>query len=118
MSPAFPSQPGIEVTPEQAEAALASGEAVLVDVREGYEWEAGRVPGAEHIELERLASRSDDLAKDATLIFQCRLGARSAMAAEAFRGAGFDAWSMAGGLERWVQEGRALEPEDGTVAPH
>ena len=25
---------------------------------------------------------------------------------------------MAGGLERWAQEGRPLEPEDGTVAPH
>jgi rhodanese-related sulfurtransferase len=118
MTPAFPSQPGIEVTPEQAEQAVAEGKARVIDVREGYEWAAGRIAGAEHIELERLASRSDDLPKDVTLIFQCRLGARSAMAAEAFRGAGFDAWSMAGGLERWAQEGRPLEPEGGTVAPH
>ena len=118
MSPAFPSQPGIEVTPEQAERALADGQARVIDVREEYEWDAGRIDGAQHIELERLASLSDELPKDTTLIFHCRLGARSAMAAEAFRGAGFDAWSMAGGLERWAQEGRPLTPEGGTVADH
>ncbi|MCW3011433.1 MAG: rhodanese-like protein [Solirubrobacterales bacterium] len=118
MSPAFPSEPGIEVTPEQTEQALADGTAILVDVREGYEWDAGRVEGATHIELERLASKSDELPKNTTIIFNCRLGARSAMAAQAFRGAGFDAWSMAGGLERWHAEGRPLVPEDGTVADH
>ena len=118
MSPAFPSEPGIEVSPEQAEEAVAEGKAIVVDVREDYEWEAGRIEGAEHIELEHLASRSDDLPKDTTLIFQCRLGSRSAMAAQAFRGAGFDAWSMAGGLQRWHDEGRPLVPDGGTVADH
>ncbi len=118
MTPAFPSEPGIEVTPEQAQQAIADGTAILVDVREDYEWDAGRIGGSEHIELERLASKSDDLPKDSTIIFSCRLGARSAMAAQAFRGAGFDAWSMAGGLERWHAEGRPLVPEDGAVADH
>lgn len=118
MTPAFPSEPGIEVTPEQAQEALAEGKAILVDVREGYEWEAGRVEGARHVELERLASESDSLPKDTTIIFNCRLGARSAMAAQAFRGAGFDAWSMAGGLQRWHDEGRPLVPEGATVADH
>ncbi len=118
MSPAFPSEPGIEVTPEQAQQALADGSAILVDVREQYEWDEGRIADARHIELERLASQSDDLPKDTTIIFSCRLGARSAMAAQAFRGAGFDAWSMAGGLQRWHDEGRPLTPEGGTVADH
>ena len=118
MTPAFPSEPGIEVTPEQTQQALAAGTAVLIDVREQYEWDAGRIEGAEHIELERLASRSDDLPKDTTLIFSCRLGARSAMAAQAFRGAGFDAWSMAGGVKRWDDEQRPLVPEGASVADH
>lgn len=118
MTPAFPSQPGIDVTPQQTEQALADGSAIVVDVREGYEWDAGRIAGAQHVELERLASKSDELARDTTIIFHCRLGARSAMAAEAFRGAGFDAWSMAGGLERWKDEGRPLVPDGATVADH
>jgi hypothetical protein len=40
------------------------------------------------------------------------------MAAQAFRAAGFEAFSMRGGLVRWAQEQRALEPEDGYVAEH
>jgi len=40
------------------------------------------------------------------------------MAAQAFRGAGFEAYSMTGGLVRWAQEQRALSPEDGYVADH
>jgi rhodanese-related sulfurtransferase len=40
------------------------------------------------------------------------------MAAQAFRGAGFDAYSMRGGLQRWAREGRPLSPEDGYVAEH
>jgi rhodanese-related sulfurtransferase len=31
------------------------------------------------------------------------------MAAQAFREAGFDAYSLAGGMERWEQEGRPVE---------
>jgi rhodanese-related sulfurtransferase len=40
------------------------------------------------------------------------------MAADAFRKAGYEAYSLDGGLEAWTAEGRPLEPEDGTVADH
>jgi hydroxyacylglutathione hydrolase/adenylyltransferase/sulfurtransferase len=40
------------------------------------------------------------------------------MAAKAFRASGFEAYTMSGGLVRWVQEGRALVPADGHVADH
>jgi hydroxyacylglutathione hydrolase/adenylyltransferase/sulfurtransferase len=110
--------PDIEITPEQAKELLADGNAQLVDVRETYEWEAGRIAGARHIELERLASQAETIDKDRPVIFQCRLGARSAMATQAFRTAGYEAYSMAGGLKRWHEEGLPLEPEDGSVADH
>ena len=112
------SEPGIEITPQQAKEMLDAGEAQLVDVRESYEWDAGRIAGARHIELERLASQAATIDKDRPVIFQCRLGARSAMATQAFRTAGYEAWSMAGGLQRWADEGLPLEPEDGRVADH
>jgi rhodanese-related sulfurtransferase len=118
MTPAFPASHGLEVTPEATEQALRNDEAVVIDVRQTYEWDAGRIDGARHIELERLAGQSDAIPRDQTVIFQCRLGARSAMAAEAFRAAGFDAYTMTGGLERWVAEGRPIVPEGGHVAPH
>ena len=110
--------PEIEVTPEHTEQALADGSAQVVDVREPYEREAGRIAGSRHIELQDLPAQSETLERDRPVIFQCRSGSRSLMAAQAFRRAGFDAWSMAGGLERWVQEGREIEPADGKVAPH
>jgi rhodanese-related sulfurtransferase len=40
------------------------------------------------------------------------------MAANAFRRAGYDAYSLDGGLEAWVERGLPLEPGDGQVADH
>jgi rhodanese-related sulfurtransferase len=111
--------PDIDVPPrEVADRLGADPDFQLVDVREGYEWEAGRIAGARHIELERLAGRAAEIDRERPVIFQCRLGARSSMAARAFRAAGYEAYSMAGGLTRWVAEGLPLEPEGGQVAPH
>jgi rhodanese-related sulfurtransferase len=110
--------PEIEVTPEHTAEALADGSAQLIDVREPYEREAGHIAGSRHVELQDLAAKADTVDRDRPVIFQCRSGARSLMAAQAFRRAGYDAWSMAGGLEQWVAEGRELEPADGKVAPH
>ena len=108
----------IEVTPEQTQAAIADDSAQIIDVRETYEWEAGRIDRALHIELEHLASNAAKIDTNRPVIFHCRLGARSAMAAQAFRGVGIDAYSMAGGLQRWSDEGRPLTPEGGVVADH
>jgi rhodanese-related sulfurtransferase len=110
--------PEIEVTPEQTEAALADGSAQIVDVREPYERDAGYIPGSVHIEMGALAAQAETLDRDRQVIFQCRSGARSLMAAQAFRRAGFDAWSMAGGLEQWAHEGREMAPDGASVAPH
>jgi len=52
------------------------------------------------------------------VVFQCRVGNRSAFATEAFRNAGYDAYNLAGGIEAWREAGLPLEPEDATVAPH
>jgi len=106
----------VDVTPEQVQ--QRGDDVQLVDVREPYEWEAGHIEGARHIELERLASQAETLDRGRPLYLYCRLGARSGMAANAFRRAGFDAYSMVGGLERWDAEGRPLAPEGGSVAPH
>jgi len=109
--------PDIEVTPQRTREMLDSGDALVVDVREPYEREAGHIEGTRHIELERLSSQADTLPRDRPVVFHCRLGARSAMAAQAFRAAGYDAWSMAGGLQRWHEEGLPVDG-GGEVADH
>ena len=107
-----------DVSPEQVSESLAKGEAQLVDVREPYEWEAGHIAGAHHIELERLAFRADEIDKERPVIFHCRLGRRSAMATEAFLASGYDAYNMTGGIQAWAEKGLPLDPEDGHVAEH
>ena len=109
--------PQIEVSPERAKELLDRGEAVVVDVREPYEREAGHIEGSRHVELERVAAQAATLPRDQPIVFHCRLGARSAMAAQAFRQAGYDAWSMAGGLQRWHDEGLTVDG-GGEVADH
>jgi hydroxyacylglutathione hydrolase/adenylyltransferase/sulfurtransferase len=108
----------LEVSTDQTAHALADGSAQVVDVREAYEREAGHIAGTDHIELGQLASSAETLDRDRPVIFACRAGSRSLMAAQAFRRAGFDAYSMAGGLSRWADEGRPLAPDDGYVADH
>ena len=110
--------PAYELTPSQVREALEKNEIVLVDVREPYEWEAGRIGGARHIELERLAARADEVPTDRPVVFMCRLGVRSAMAMQAFRASGWDAYHLGGGIQRWFDQGMPIEPEDGRVADH
>ncbi len=112
------SDPDLEITPAEAARRLREDDVQLIDVRETYEWEAGRIDGARHVEIERLSGQAATIDKDRPVIFQCRLGNRSLMAAQAFSRAGYDAYSMAGGLEAWHEQGLPLEPADGHVAPH
>lgn len=108
----------LEVTCADVAQALEDGSAIVIDVREPYEWEAGRIPGTRHIPLERLAGEAESIDASRPVIFQCRLGVRSLMAAQAFKAAGLDATSLAGGIQAWADEGRPMEPDGGTVADH
>ena len=110
--------PAHDLTPQQVDEMLDRGEIDLIDVREPYEWDAGRIPRARHIELERLASRAETVPQDRKVVFMCRLGIRSAMAMQAFRASGWDAYHLAGGIQAWADSGLPLEPENGYVAEH
>ncbi len=90
----------------------------VIDVREPHEREAGHIAGTRHIELVRLSGEAASVERERPVVFYCRMGTRSEMAAQAFRAAGYEAYSMSGGLLRWAQEGRPLSPEGGEVANH
>ena len=102
-------EPQLEVSAEHTAAALADGSAQVVDVREDYERAAGHIAGSRHIALGDLAAEAESLDRERPVIFHCHVGSRSLMAAQAFRQAGFEAYSMAGGLEQWEQEGRPVQ---------
>jgi hydroxyacylglutathione hydrolase/adenylyltransferase/sulfurtransferase len=94
------------------------GTVQLIDVREDYEWAAGRIAGARHLVMGDLVAQADTIDRDTPVVFYCRVGGRSAMAANAFRNAGYDAYTMTGGLLAWDARGLPLEPSDGRVAEH
>jgi rhodanese-related sulfurtransferase len=109
----------IGVDPAQVASWLAEdAEVQVVDVREVYEREAGHIAGTRHIELVNLTAQAATLERERPVVFYCRVGSRSQMAAQALRASGFEAYSMLGGLQRWAQEDRPLEPADGHVAEH
>ena len=105
-----------EITPHRAAELVDSG-AVVIDVRRPYEWDAGRIAGARHLEMNELANAAESIPKDHAVVFYCRSGNRSALAAAAFRQAGWDAYNLGGGLQEWVEQGHELDPPDGEVAP-
>ena len=81
---------------------------ILLDVREDHEWQAGHLPGAEHLGkgiIERdIEERFPDV--DAELILYCGGGFRSALAAETLQKMGYtNVISMDGGFRGWKDAG-------------
>lgn len=104
-----------DYTPQQVSELQAEGAIQLIDVRETRENEAGRIAGGRLIQLGSLSAEAHTIDRDRPVVFYCRSGARSAMAAQAFAEAGFDAHNMTGGLLAWEAAGLPLEPQDGYV---
>ncbi len=99
------SVPEVEV---EACAALVRDGALLVDVRESDEREAGSPQGAVGVSRGLLELRIAELAPSPgrTLLLVCGSGTRSLFAAEALRALGYsDARSVRGGVQRWREAG-------------
>jgi rhodanese-related sulfurtransferase len=91
------------------------GEIQLVDCREQYEWDAGRVEGAIHIPLNTLMSGTGpelDASKPIAVI--CRSGNRSELGSTMLQARGFEAHNVEGGMESWQQAGLPFEAPDGS----
>ncbi|MBV8982195.1 MAG: rhodanese-like domain-containing protein [Acidimicrobiia bacterium] len=87
--------------------------AILLDVREPDEWEAGHSPDAVHVPLAALAASIDRLDKDQPIVTVCRVGGRSERAAAALLQRGYDAVNLAGGMQAWQAAGMPVVTESG-----
>lgn len=76
-------------------------EFVLLDVREPREYAKARIEGSTLIPLGFLESRLGELDKNAKLVVHCKSGGRSASAVALLRERGYDAVSLAGGIDEW-----------------
>ena len=75
---------------------------VLVDVREPYEYQIARIPGAQLIPLGDLPKRLPELNPEADIVMHCRSGARSQKAVELLKQSGFKrVRNMTGGILAW-----------------
>jgi molybdopterin/thiamine biosynthesis adenylyltransferase/rhodanese-related sulfurtransferase len=75
---------------------------LLVDVREPWEWEQGRLPGSVHIPLGTLPQRMGKIPADVTPVFICAVGGRSMAACRLFASTQErDAVNLAGGVMGW-----------------
>jgi rhodanese-related sulfurtransferase len=91
------------------------GQIQLVDCREPYEWEAGRVEGAVHLPLNAImAGDMGDLSQDRPIAVICRTGNRSELATMMFQARGFEAYNVQGGMEEWAAQGLPFVAPDGS----
>jgi rhodanese-related sulfurtransferase len=95
--------------------------AVLLDVRESDEWQAGHALGAVHAPLSALAAGAPlpYRARGRRLVVICRSGNRSQQAAELLAARGAEAVDVVGGMREWARAGLAVvdrRGENGTVA--
>lgn len=94
----------LEVDLDTFASAHAAGAAVL-DVRNPDEYETAHVPGAVLIPLPDLAERQEEIPQADPLYVICAAGGRSLTAAKALAGAGYNAVSVAGGTNGWIERG-------------
>jgi molybdopterin/thiamine biosynthesis adenylyltransferase/rhodanese-related sulfurtransferase len=96
-----------EVTPEQVAANL--DHFTVLDVREPDEYEQGALPNAVHVPRGQLEFSVEGRLTDkkAPIAVYCAGGTRSAFAAKTLQDLGYeDVVSMAGGFNKWKDEGR------------
>jgi rhodanese-related sulfurtransferase len=90
-------------------------EVQLVDCREQYEWDAGRVESAVHLPLNAImAGAGADLDASMPVVVICRTGNRSELATMMLQARGFEAYNLEGGMEAWAREGLPYSAPDGS----
>src|SRR5438270_8090111 len=101
-----------EVDTAAAAEAIGRPGTVVLDVREPDEYEQGAIPGALHIERGNLESKVETRVADRStpIVIHCASGVRSVFAAKTLQDLGYtDVASMAGGFNKWKDEGRPWE---------
>lgn len=90
---------------------LVNSGALVLDVREAKDYEAGHIIDARHVPAAELASRADSLKKfkDKPVVIYCDGGFASAGAAKTLQSLGFGkVVTLRGGLQSWRQDNLPL----------
>jgi adenylyltransferase/sulfurtransferase len=95
-----------DITPRELKEKIDRGDDLqLVDVREQWEWQIARIPGARLIPLGTIEDEASTLDPKREVVLYCKSGVRSVHAAEVLADAGFSKiTNVLGGISRWSQE--------------
>ena len=95
-----------DITPAELAERLARGEEiVLIDVREPYEWDAGHIAAAQHIPMQQVPKRLDEIPRDAEVVMICRSGGRSGHVQQHLLQQGYTrVKNLVGGMQRWARD--------------
>ena len=101
----------VALRPHEAVRVINRENAVLIDVREAAEYEAGHIPNALHIPLAGIAdAKSLQKLKEKPVVLYCRTGQRSMQASGRLRAQGFtQVYNLAGGIGAWQNENLPVE---------
>src|SRR3954469_7778372 len=112
-----------KITPAEAQAMIAKGDTLVLDVRDAPEVEkSGKIAGAVHVSRGMLEFRADpdspyhdkNFAKDKAIILYCASGGRAALAAKTLKDLGFAYVYNVGAFKDWVAHGGEF---DEPIAP-
>lgn len=104
-----------DVSPAEAETAVAKAYSQFVDVRTPDEYSSGHAARAINIPLDSLSTSLDRLEKSEPVYLICKTGIRSKRAAAVLKEAGFNnVINVAGGTEAWRAANLPME----TLPPH
>lgn len=104
-------EPFTRISVAEAKEKLDSGEAVMVDVRDPHEYAEVHASGVRLIPVNTVMNEIDqirDFSGDKEVLFICRSGQRSALAAEYATAAGLtdkNLYNVEGGTLAWVEAG-------------
>jgi len=106
------------ITPADAQAMIAKGDVLVVDVRDAPEVEAsGKVAGAKNVSRGMIEFRADPsvpyhdpaFTKDKSIILYCASGGRSAFSGKVLKDMGYTQVFNMGAFKDWVAAGGATE---------
>lgn len=101
-----------QIDPTEAQRHIDEG-AVLLDVRETREWQAGRAPVARHLPMGQVSTEHPGLPRDRQIVVICRSGGRSQQVARFLRANGVNALNLAGGMQAWEASGLPVVADGG-----
>lgn len=107
----------LDGTTELAYADAIPAKALLIDVREEAEHQAGAIPGAINMPLGTIRRRLNELDRSKELIVSCQVGLRGYLAERILKQNGFRVRNLSGGYLTWKYTHAPLPPVSRKSAP-